>query len=98
MKASEVLLKYGWCQGHLARTKTGLGVLPDSRSAVEFCALGAIDKAYSRKRNTLKRMLAEKKLAQYLAMKFGDAHISTWNDEAVQTKEEVIEVLKFLDI
>jgi len=98
MKAYEVLSKYGWCQGSLAKSKTGLDVFPDSRSAVEFCTIGAIDKAYAGSRKILECMEATDKLEQYLNVKHGLSDIYIWNDTAVQTKEEVIEVLKFLDI
>ena len=45
MTAAQVVRK-GWCRGAVARDEHGLATTPRHAKAVEWCAIGALSKAY----------------------------------------------------
>lgn len=95
MKAYEVLEQHDLCKGWFARNISGQRISINDPEACSFCTVGAIDKAYEdHKTNQEMRF----KLEEYLHAKTGSFSIASWNDGPTQTKEEVISVLKELDI
>lgn len=90
MKAYELLEQKGWCKGAPARDKKGFvtGYLSDD--AAYYCILGALTKCYG---IPMVFTLKEKIYAETKVM-----DITTWNDDPKRTKEEVINLLKSLDI
>jgi hypothetical protein len=90
MKAWELILRNGWCQGAGARDCDGQSVPYYGPSAVCFCVTGAImhiygrDAAYVGCINKLHRSIPDVAV--------------TWNDTPGRTKEEVVAKLKELDI
>ena len=95
MKAWEVLEKYGWTQRAFARNKYEEEVSEHSNLAVSFCALGAISKIYNN--NFPLEMEVCRKLRIRLELEPTTRSITDWNDKA-KSKEEIIKVLKELDI
>ena len=81
----------------LVGTKLDLedAITVDDETACSFCTTGAIDKAYS-DYNTNHQLRF--KLEEYLYAKTDNFSIADWNDDPTRTKEEVISVLKELDI
>lgn len=95
MKAYEVLEQHDWTQGWFARNIRGRCVPVEDETACSFCTIGAIDKAYSDCETNYKLRY---KLEEYLHAKTGSYSISSWNDNHARTKEEVVSLLKELDI
>ena len=95
MKAYEVLEQHDWTQGSFARNIRGRCVPVDDETACSFCTSGAIDKAYSDYHTNYQLRF---KLEEYLYAKTDNFSIADWNDDPTRTKEEVISVLKELDI
>ena len=95
MKAYEVLEQHDWTQGWFARNMRGRCVSVNDETACSFCTVGAIDKAYP---NQVINYRLRFKLKEYLYAKTGNFSILAWNDDPTRTKEEVISVLKELDI
>lgn len=95
MKAYEVLEQHDWTQGWFARNIRERPVSVNDEAACSFCTVGAIDKAYE-DYNTNHEMRF--KLEEYLYAKTGSFSISNWNDHPDRTKEDIIKVLKELDI
>ena len=85
MKAWQYIQK-GWCQGSVARTKTGKACSIHSRNATAWCLLGAVCKSYS----GYERCVIEERVYELII----DVSISDWNDYPKRTKAEVIAVLK----
>jgi len=108
MKAFELLEKYGWCQGRMATDELGLACKPVDTTAISFCAIGAILRKHSVE--TFGMSLQETDTANLAAYSdIGKAKekleflgregcLINWNDELERTKEEVIALLKELDI
>lgn len=95
MKAYEVLEQHDLCKGWFARNIRGQLVSINDPEACSFCTVGAIDKAYP---NQLTNYKLRYKLEEYLYAKTGSFSISNWNDHPDRTKEDIIKVLKELDI
>jgi hypothetical protein len=90
MKAWELILRNGWCQGTGARDCDGQSVPYYGPSAVCFCAAGAMMRVYG---------CFGKYMELYeLLTKSLSCIVSVWNDDPATTKEQVIAKLKELDI
>ncbi len=89
MKAYQLLETKGWTKGASARNKKGLVTPPFSKSATCFCTFGALQVVYGPE-----YLKALTKIEDYLNV----PAIATWNDAPERTKEEVIAVLKHLDL
>ena len=88
MKAWELIEK-GWCQLDYARDEYENPVDIDDSDAVKWCLVGALDRIYPDfTENTI--MLTKVKNAIDL--------IAMWNDDRSRTKEEVVNLLKRLDV
>lgn len=91
-----MLVREGWTQHSLARDRNDNELTSvESPIACRFCASGAIQKAY---KNTYDSSLKIIQLRNHLFDNYGIESIITWNDCPGQTKEEVINTLKALDI
>lgn len=90
MKPSELLEKKGWCQHVYARNAAGVPVMYDNESACRFCILGAMEAA-GKNLDELKRLRA------HMINKY-KSDPASWNDQPGRTKEEVIALLKELDL
>jgi hypothetical protein len=90
MKAFELLEKYGWCQYAWARNAEGLSAPIESDMACSFCTRGALERVGAGRP-------ALEKLARHLSL-YSTLQITAWNDHPERTKEEVIALLKELDI
>jgi len=95
MKAFELLEKYGWCQENMATDETGVGCSINDKTAANFCLIGARYRKNRRSRTTLTEDLI--KVLRKLGFK-SSAGLSVWNDHPDRTKEEVVALLKELDI
>ena len=82
------LVERGYSRGFNARTEDGTMVHPGHRLATRFCAVGAINAAYTDLDEYMLAMRAVKE-------RVGKA-ICAWSDRAGQ--EEVVRVLKELDV
>lgn len=91
MKAWELLQQKEFCKGVGARNSDGHSVNPHSENAVAFCAIGAIARCYV---TNVEIDSAIKKLRNHL----GTLWIANWSDEKFREKEDVIAVLKELDL
>jgi hypothetical protein len=94
-KAWKLLEATGWCQGHYAKNDKGEGTFSADEKACSFCAVGALGHIYSGKNYSE----AFSKIFNALN-KSEKQHIfvSEWNDDPARTKEEVVNLLKELDI
>lgn len=91
MKAWELLSKPGaWTQKVCARDEFGTRVGATSDSACSWCIIGAILRLYPYEVGDLRE-----KLYGVLPKGFS---IAQWNDTPERTQEEVVAVLKELDI
>ena len=87
MKPSEVLSDESkWCQWASARGKSGRRVTPYGRSAVKWCLLGAIDRAFGE--NEIRRVDFANSVFRLLG-----CNIADWNDSPVRKFEQVRDVL-----
>jgi hypothetical protein len=101
MKAWQILEQNGWCQKVNARSDKGRSCSPVSRKAVSFCIFGAIDRKRTSEFGTVDFVGAcadINSVQDKLQATDQDALISAWNDHPDRTKEEVIALLKELDI
>jgi len=106
MKAFELLEKYGWCQGRMAKNELDLTCRPVDTTAISFCAVGAILRKHSAKTfgpwetdtANLAAYFDIGKAEEKLEFLGRDDCLINWNDELERTKEEVIALLKELDI
>ncbi len=95
MKAHELIAKpENWTKCAAARNKNGEPVFESSPQASSFCMIGAIARCYGPDEF---REFVER-LVNYLRIRKGAVLISNWNDDPARTHEEVLEVLKELDI
>jgi hypothetical protein len=98
MKAFELLEKYGWCQGRMAKDELDLTCRPVDTTAISFCAVGAILRKHSVKTFNLAAYSDIGKAKEKLEFLGHEGCLITWNDCPERTKEEVIALLKELDI
>ena len=94
MKAYEVLEQKGHCKGTFARNVNGKPVGIYDPNACSFCAAGAINLAYE---GTTKSYEKLDLAASYTFREYGK-RLSEWNDLPDTTKEQVVSLLKELDI
>ena len=87
--AAAVLVEHGWTQGAGARGRSGKSVLPLGRSAVCWCAIGAIMRAGDRDCDQMKA--AEETLLSLLP---DHETIAEWNDAPERTQDEVAIMLR----
>jgi hypothetical protein len=93
MKAHEVIsTKDKWCKYNIALCRQGGGVYPCSEHAVRWCAVGAMQKAYT---DLAVYNEMSQKLLDFISSK-GFVSISVWNDNS--TYSEVVKVLRAKDI
>ena len=88
LKRALKLIQKGWTQGTLARDQKGAEVSSSSRSAVQWCALGAL---------TAYKAADDIEAAQFIRRCIParyDNCVSDWNDSPRRTKQEVISVFK----
>jgi hypothetical protein len=91
MKAWELLSRPGaWTQGSFARDVEGEPGMSLDEDVVCWCAVGAINKCYEGQ--AWCREAALKSLMRRVG------NIAQWNDRSYRTKEEVVALLKELDI
>ncbi len=90
MKAWELLSKPGaWTQGFFARDSSGSIRFSREPEACCWCALGGINQCY-------REWSQMEKAIEKLEARVGNA--AEWNDYPLRTQEEVVAVLKELDI
>lgn len=95
MKAYELLEQNDWCKHAYARDREGKAIHCLSNAACSFCTLGAIRKVY---RNNYEHEQAKNKVEKHLFLTTGCLFVDDWNDAPERTKEEVINLLKELDV
>lgn len=95
MKAYEVLEQNDLCKGWYAKDKEGNDVFPLNPDACSFCTMGALQRAYE---DWYAREQATKKLENKIHRITGNFFVAKWNDKPERTKEEVVSLLKELDI
>ena len=96
MKAYEVLEQYDWCKRSYATDEHGRSVTINDPSACYFCTMGAIIKAYDA--DIVQRIDAANLVRLTLSQRYNTRRIATWNDDPKRTKDEVVSLLKELDI
>lgn len=91
-KAAELIEKFGWTQGTLARAEMGNPCGELSPFATCFCAIGAVRRA------THLVAGSSREVFHRAIGLFCDAvetnNVPRWNDTAGRTKEEVIDALR----
>ena len=104
MKAYELLLQTGWCQGDYARNENHADVSPDNPNASEFCTVGALQRVYGVNKNQYVAAVRKVEAAirkqspdgfPYLA---GEQVLVKWNDELKRTRPEVVALLREADV
>lgn len=92
MKAYELLEQKGWCQGYYAHTAEGIRCGEHSRKAASFCLMGAL--------HATKDHNNDEFTSAFIAIthKIDGESIAQWNDAPGRTKEEVVKLLRSLDI
>jgi hypothetical protein len=83
-----------WTRDKLSRNIDGDGVWPLEEEAVSWCVAGAIMKCYPH--DTIGETI--ERLHQYLKTNLNYDLVSFWNDAPERTHDEVISVLRELDI
>jgi hypothetical protein len=82
------LVESGWTQGAYARNGNGVAVSPFAKTAVQFCAMGAIQRAMS-------EVNGKKLEGMPLSMKIDDANeLIEMNDSRVGTQSIMWSMLK----
>lgn len=94
MKAYEVLEQKGHCKGTFARNANGKPIGIYSSSACSFCAAGAIHLSYP---DTTEAFQKISLAGSYTFREYGK-RLSEWNDLPDTTKEQVVTLLKELDV
>jgi len=89
MKPS-TLIKRGWCQGNYAKTKNGRPTKVNSKAAVKFCILGAIQRSGI---STIHVNMDVLRIVRKLHGNKFDS-LSVFNDLPGRKKKDVIKVLK----
>jgi len=85
LKRALKLIQKGWTQGCAARSKKGRPVSSNSRSAVEWCPLGALV--------AVNGSHCTEFIRRSIPGRYNDS-IADWNDSLNRTKEEVIATFK----
>jgi hypothetical protein len=101
MKAWQIIEQNGWCQKVNASSDKGRSCSPISDKAVSFCIFGAIDRKHTSKYGAVDAIgVYDDVNSVQDKLQATDQHalISVWNDHPERTKEEVIALLKELDI
>lgn len=97
MKIHELLSdRTKWTQGCAARDEKGNQAYIESKDAVCFCLVGALDRCYGRM--TEERFLAANKIKERVKAKNGYATIPEYNDAPTRTYEQVLQLVKELDV
>ena len=94
-RAWKLLEQTGWTQHVSARDDEGSSVCAHNPNACSFCTLGALERVYGhtdQSEPVYMKVLERVRGTQRVPM------ISSWNDNPNQTKENVIAVLKSLDV
>lgn len=103
MRAWEIIEQNGWCQRVPARDGDGNMVDALSDQAVSFCVIGAIWRNYGLNADTVIEKVAarvatpKQRSKPYYALLLNSI-VGGWNDTPNRTKEDVISLLKELDI
>lgn len=90
-RTEKLIEQTGWCQGASARDHKGEPKDLFGEGACFYCIVGAITKVYTEPARLLW------KIHKHIHIHF-NMSASQWNDDVSRTKEEVISVLKELDI
>jgi hypothetical protein len=94
-KAWKLLEATDWCQGESAKDDQGRAIYPRHEKACSFCTMGAIDLIYE----GLNYSKAFRKVFEAVnKLEQKRTYVSAWNDDPARTKEEVVNLLKELDI
>jgi hypothetical protein len=97
MKAYERLAPLGaWTQNAFARDENRYCVNPDSPSAVQWCAIGALRSCYDP--FSLEYAEAHHKVLARLTAKGFTGSIQAWNDSPYRKHKEVVMLLKEVDV
>lgn len=97
MKVYELLDKpEKWIQGELAKNAKGETTLPTSQDAVCYCLMGALMKCYGNKSSIIP---IEAKVRKALGEdQFHGGSYVNWNDDPQRKYEEVLALVKELDL
>lgn len=100
MKAHELLAKpEHWTKGHMARLAYLTPVNVGHPQAVCFCAIGALARCYNGGTvEGVSRYVRVRSELRERVRQLGFSGIIDWDDDGVRTHEEVLAVLKELDI
>lgn len=94
MKAHELLnTPEKWTKGAFAKDHTGCNVNYNSALAICFCLGGAINRCYNNPEDVF---VNANKIGKFLNLP--NLKLTEWNDAPERTYEEVITILKELDI
>ena len=98
-KAREIITPEDrWTKGVLARDSQGRSVSADSKDAVCFCAMGAIDKAAFQQYRTSAHLSfmevgdTASDAISVLGEEVGTRTVNVWNDDPNTTHEDVLEM------
>ena len=95
MKAWELLSKEGsWTQGVYARESDGSPCIADSHEAACFCTIGAVRRCHPEPSERLKILGT----LENAVRERGALGIASWNDHPARKQDEVVALLKELDI
>ena len=86
LKGAKELIEKGWAQGCMARDSNGCYAQYDSKEAVCFCITGALWRVGQDEKVVIPLI----RLMQHAAGVPEDRFISSWNDVAERTQEEVV--------
>lgn len=90
MKAWELLETSGWCQGAEARSFGGKAVSAEANVAASFCLVGAVIHTYGER--------AARPIIVKLWSVVRTFSPAEWNDDPSRTKEEVVALLRELNV
>ena len=95
MKAYELLSQEGkWAQGSYAKTQDGLMCDVNSPHAFSFCVIGAIERCYFK----TEAIDIKYKVCNSMSLNRSMRALVAWNDFPARKQEEVVALLKELDI
>ena len=101
-RAADLLENTGWCQDAMAMDREGVDVDSWDPEAVEFCAIGAVQKVCgvtgnsSQERYELLVIPALNRLMEFAPKdSMGKTYpVSIWNDHRDRTMEEVVDTMR----